>query len=102
MGSGSSTCKANSIAQDLRGKHFVVTGANTGLGYITSRELAKMGAKVTLACRSSTRAQEAVDKLRQEALAKPVKEVREPHGMIRWCLQSMGVVHGVPVLALPS
>lgn len=78
MGSGwSGTGQAKAMSQDLRGKHFVVTGANTGLGYATSRELAKMGAKVTLACRSAARGQEAVDKIREEALAKPVKQVSQ-------------------------
>lgn len=66
-------------SKDLRGKHFVVTGANTGLGYVTTRELAKMGAKVTMACRSAERGQKAADRIRQEAFAKPVKEVR-PRG----------------------
>ena len=75
MGSGSSH-QAKSLSQDLSGKHFVVTGANTGIGYVTARELAKMGAKVTLACRNDDRAQQAADKLRGEALAKPVEEVR--------------------------
>lgn len=69
---GTKTAKS----QDLRGKHFVVTGANAGLGYVTTRELAKMGAKVTMACRSAERAQKAADRIRQEALARPVKEVR--------------------------
>lgn len=68
--------KAKAISQDLRGKHFVITGANTGLGYICSRELAKMGAKVTMACRSAEKGQEAIERLRQEAMAKPVAEVR--------------------------
>ena len=78
MGSGSSASnKAKTFSQDLRGKHFVVTGANTGLGYATMRELAKMGAKVTLACRSADKGQQAVDKVKAEALEKPVKEVRE-------------------------
>jgi len=63
-------------SQDLRGKHFVVTGTNAGLGYVTTRELAKMGAKVTMACRSAERGQKAADRIRQEALARPVKEVR--------------------------
>eukprot|EP00903_Cladosiphon_okamuranus_P017006 g15675.t1 len=74
MGSGSSSGKATAFSQDLRGKHFVVTGANTGLGYATTRELAKMGAKVTLACRNPDRGQQAVDKIKEEALEKPVKE----------------------------
>lgn len=75
MGSGSSR-KAKSMSQDLRGKHFVVTGANTGIGYVTARELAKIGAKVTLACRSADKGQQAIDRLREEALAMPVEEVR--------------------------
>lgn len=63
------------MTQDLRGKHYIVTGANTGLGYVTARELTKMGAEVTLACRSAERGQQAVDKIKEEALEKPVKEV---------------------------
>eukprot|EP00752_Nemacystus_decipiens_P005369 g4870.t1 len=74
MGTGSSTSKVKEIRQDLRGKHFIVTGANTGLGYATTRELAKMGAKVTLACRSAGKGQEAVDKIKAEAFEKPVTE----------------------------
>eukprot|EP00752_Nemacystus_decipiens_P005368 g4869.t1 len=74
MGSGSSTSKAKEICQDLRGKHFIVTGANTGMGYVTTRELAKMGAKVTLACRSADKGQQAIDKIKAESFEKPVKE----------------------------
>ena len=74
------TKKVKSIAQDLRGKHFIVTGANTGIGYAAARELAKMGAKVTLACRSAERGKEAIEKIRREALAKQVDEVRHDAG----------------------
>ena len=76
MGSASSTDKAKTLSQDLRGKHFVVTGANAGIGYATTQELAKLGAKVTLACRNAERGQQAVEKMKAAALAKPVKEVR--------------------------
>lgn len=75
FGQSSATRKARSLKQDLRGKHYIVTGANTGLGYVTARELAKMGATVTLACRNAERGKQAAERLRREALDKPVKEV---------------------------
>lgn len=40
---------------DQQGRTAVVTGANTGIGYVTARELARVGAHVVLACRSEQR-----------------------------------------------
>lgn len=77
MGRSSATREARCLRQDLRGKHYIVTGANTGLGYVTARELAKMGAKVTLACRNAERGKQAAERLCREALENPVKEVRK-------------------------
>lgn len=47
---------------DLSGKIVVITGANTGLGFISAREMAKLKAqKIILACRSEQRGTEAVN-----------------------------------------
>ncbi|WP_230195792.1 oxidoreductase [Streptomyces sp. NBC_00080] len=51
---------------DQGGRTAVVTGANSGLGYVTARELARKGARVVLACRSETRGREAVRRLHEE------------------------------------
>lgn len=50
----------------LKGKVFIVTGANTGLGYETASALAKRGATVILACRNMDKANEAINKIRAE------------------------------------
>jgi retinol dehydrogenase 12 len=51
---------------DLAGKTYVITGANTGIGKITARELAKRGAHVILACRSADKTQPVIDELKRE------------------------------------
>jgi NAD(P)-dependent dehydrogenase (short-subunit alcohol dehydrogenase family) len=52
--------------ENLDGKLFIVTGANTGLGFEATRALVKRGAKVILACRNLERANEAIKKIREE------------------------------------
>lgn len=37
---------------ELEGRHFLVTGANTGIGRVTALELARRGAKLWVACRN--------------------------------------------------
>ncbi len=48
----------------LAGQVALVTGANTGIGFVTARELARMGAHVFIACRNAQRAQPALDAIR--------------------------------------
>jgi len=52
---------------DQRGRVAVVTGANSGLGLETARQLAVAGATVVLACRSPERGRAAVDDIRSTA-----------------------------------
>ena len=49
---------------DQSGRVAVVTGANSGLGLITARELARAGAQVVLACRSAERGERALGEIR--------------------------------------
>lgn len=48
------------------GRTFLVTGANAGLGFETSKVLAARGARVLLGCRSKERAEAAMDAISQE------------------------------------
>lgn len=48
---------ARAVTQDMSGKVCLVTGANTGIGAVTARELAHAGAHVVLACRKKERAE---------------------------------------------
>lgn len=49
---------------DQTGKTFIVTGANTGIGYDTARVLAASGARVLLGCRSEEKAEQALAAIR--------------------------------------
>lgn len=63
-------------------KVMIVTGANTGIGLETTRELAKRGAKVYMACRNIQKCEEAREKV--------VLETRNKYVYCRECdLSSM-------------
>ncbi len=51
---------------DQSGKCFIVTGANTGLGFDAARVLAARGARVLLACRDQAKAEGAMARIRSE------------------------------------
>lgn len=49
---------------NLSGRVALITGANTGIGLVTARELARSGAHLFIACRSPERALAALDHIR--------------------------------------
>jgi dehydrogenase/reductase SDR family member 12 len=51
----------------IRGRVCLVTGANSGIGFVTARALAQHGARVFLLCRSEDRGRAAVDEIRRES-----------------------------------
>jgi len=54
---------------DQAGRLAVVTGANSGLGLVTARELARAGASVVLACRNTEKGERALAQVRAAAPA---------------------------------
>lgn len=48
------------MSVSLDGKTAIVTGSNTGIGKETARELARMGARVIMACRTESKARDAM------------------------------------------
>lgn len=90
------------MPQDLAGKNFIVTGANSGIGKVTALELARRGARVFMACRSVDRSQPVADEIRQQTGNQQVEIVKLDLGnlaSVRACaaeLLAMDVpIHGL-------
>ena len=75
------------------GRTVIVTGANSGLGEVTARELARVGAKVILAVRNTAKGDEAAAGMTGDV------EVRRG-GAYGWpdCYAERGVFRGDPEL----
>ncbi len=56
----------NDTSHSLSDRVAIITGANTGIGLVTAKELARGGARVFIACRSEERARPAVEQIRSE------------------------------------
>ncbi len=55
---------------DLKGKCFVITGGNSGIGYDAAKMLGDRGADIVLACRSPEKAKSAQQKLQSQIKGK--------------------------------
>lgn len=51
----------------LEGRRFIITGANTGIGYQAALKLARRGAELVLACRDRRKGEAAMAKIRDDA-----------------------------------
>jgi NAD(P)-dependent dehydrogenase (short-subunit alcohol dehydrogenase family) len=61
-----STNWTTSDIPDLTGKIIIVTGANSGIGWISTKEFARNGAQVIMACRNANKATAAADAIQAE------------------------------------
>ena len=76
-------CDEATLTKDLKDKVYIVTGANSGVGLETTRQLIKQGALVVMACRR-------VDAAEEEA--KSFEGMRGSHHVIRCDLADLGSV----------
>jgi NAD(P)-dependent dehydrogenase (short-subunit alcohol dehydrogenase family) len=60
------SCGKTKSQRRIDGKVAIVTGANTGLGYETTKEFVRRGGKVIMACRSVEKAKTAADQIKKE------------------------------------
>jgi dehydrogenase/reductase SDR family protein 12 len=61
--------RSEDLDVDLRDRHIIITGANSGIGYCTAEALGLRGATIHLLCRNSERGEAAKTKLVQRLAA---------------------------------
>jgi len=62
-------CDLALFDRDLSGKTYIVTGANSGIGFVTTEQLVKQGAHVVMACRRVDVAQEKANEIMSAGVA---------------------------------
>ena len=59
-------CNPKLLNLDLGSRTFIITGANSGIGLVTAKQLAKQGAEVVMACRDKSNALRRIEEIRSE------------------------------------
>jgi retinol dehydrogenase-14 len=65
--------RMNNHDSNMAGKTCLVTGANSGIGKVTARGLADLGASVVMVCRDRGRGEEALDEIRSGSNSRSVE-----------------------------
>lgn len=90
------------MAHDLANQTFIVTGANTGIGKVTAKELARRGAHVILACRSKDKTDAVIEEIRRDTGSTGVEYIHLDLGdlaSVRACAEAIAA-RGVPIHGL--
>jgi NAD(P)-dependent dehydrogenase (short-subunit alcohol dehydrogenase family) len=92
--------------RDLEGRHAVITGGGTGIGFAAAEALAARGAKLTLAARNLGRLEEAADRLGAFPVALDVtsqgtvedafEAARARHGPVHILVNNAGIAPSAP------
>ncbi len=90
------------MAEDLANQTFIVTGANTGIGKVTAKELARRGAHVVLACRSKDRTDPVIEEIQRDTGSSRAEYVHLDLGdlaSVRACAEAIAA-RGTPIHGL--
>jgi len=73
-------CDSATLSKDISGKIYIVTGANSGIGFETTKQLVKQGAHVVMACRRVEAAKE---------IAKPFNDLKGSYEVMKCDLANL-------------
>jgi retinol dehydrogenase-12 len=90
------------MTSDLANKTFIVTGATSGIGKVTAKELARAGAHVILACRSEAKTAAVIEEIKRDTGNALVEYVHLDLGdlaSVRACAEALAA-RNVPIHGL--
>lgn len=102
----------------VEGRTCIVTGANSGIGFVVARELAKMKGAVTLVCRDNEKGKAALNEIRRaaagnravelmiadlaslESVRKLARDFKQGHDKLHLLVNNVGLILGKRVLTV--